>query len=286
MSVTFHLCQPGGGASCGACCGLYNFRDHSRATLARALARHTEVVAQAERTPAAFAAAARALRDEEAQDAARTPLFPAVRVCPLLGFLPGDATGARVGCLAHPLVTGGADLRDCGAYRAEVCETFTCPSFTWLSDAQARLVRAACPDWYLYGLVVTDAELVRGALALVEWELGGPVDAEALAAHPPALAAVRALFALKEEAPGRKADGAVFGRFTRDADGEPVLRGLDYRTLGTRPAREDDVVLCLGWEPASAAELEAARAQVRERVRAVASAWEQTSPSPPGRGSG
>src|SRR5690242_21172799 len=28
-SLPFHLCQPGGGASCGACCGLYNFKDHS-----------------------------------------------------------------------------------------------------------------------------------------------------------------------------------------------------------------------------------------------------------------
>lgn len=41
MTVSFHLCQPGRGASCGACCGLYNFRDHSRAALTQRLVEQT-----------------------------------------------------------------------------------------------------------------------------------------------------------------------------------------------------------------------------------------------------
>jgi hypothetical protein len=193
-----------------------------------------------------------------------------VRVCPLLGFL--DAGHTQVGCLGHPLVTGGVDLRDCGVYRADICETFTCPSFGWLSDAQARLVQAACADWYLYGLVITDVEFVRGCLKLLEWELGGPVDLAALASRPEALAAVRRMFALKETAPDRGSHAAVFGRFGRDTEGEPVSRTLDYAGLGARAAPEDDVVLCLGYVPARREELEAARALVREHVLAVAQA--------------
>ena len=168
MSVSFHLCQPGRGASCGACCGLYNFRDHSRARLTERLALQTDTLGPLPREPGAWRDAARGLL--AARDA--PPLFPAVRVCPLLGFL--DAERTRVGCLGHPKVTGGEDLRDCGVYRADICETFTCPSFTWLTDAQARLVQAACADWYLYGLVITDVEFVRGCLGLLEWELAGP----------------------------------------------------------------------------------------------------------------
>ena len=263
MSVSFHLCQPGRGASCGACCGLYNFRDHSRATLTERLAAQTDTVRPLPKEPEAYQSAARALLE------ARTPpLFPAVRVCPLLGFL--DAERTQVGCLGHPKVTGGVDLRDCGVYRADICETFTCPSFTWLTDAQARLVQAACADWYLYGLVITDVEFVRGCLRLLEWELAGPVNPEALLARPEALEAVRQLFALKETAPDRGTHAAVFGRFTPDTEGEPVSRTLDYAALGARASPEDEVVLCLGYAPTGLEALTRARALVRAHVRAVA----------------
>jgi hypothetical protein len=266
MSVSFHLCQPGGGASCGACCGLYNFRDHSRAALTERLAEQTERLGALPREREAWGAAARALLEARRE----APLFPAVRVCPLLGFV--DEARGQVGCLGHPKVTGGVDLRDCGVYRSVICETFTCPSFGWLTDAQARLVRAACADWYLYGLVITDVEFVRGCLKLLEWEVGGPVPPERLEARPEALAAVRRLFALKETAPGRGTHAAVFGRFTRDTEGEPVPRALDYAALEVRAAPEDDVVLCLGYAPESRLALEAAREQVRQQVRAVARA--------------
>jgi hypothetical protein len=265
MSVSFHLCQPGRGASCGACCGLYNFRDHSRATLTERLATQTDTFAPLPKEPGEYQTAARALLEARH---ATPPLFPAVRVCPLLGFL--DAEHTRVGCLGHPKVTGGADLRDCGVYRADICETFTCPSFTWLSDAQARLVQAACADWYLYGLVITDVEFVRGCLQLLEWELAGPVNPEVLAARPGTLEAVRQLFALKETAPGRGTHAAVFGRFTPDTEGEPLSRILDYAVLGARAAPEDEVVLCLGYVPTHLEELTRARELVRAHVKAVA----------------
>ncbi|HYO53873.1 hypothetical protein [Archangium sp.] len=268
MSVSFHLCQPGRGASCGACCGLYNFRDHSRATLTERLAAQTHALRAVPHEPEAWHAAARALLESRREN----PLFPAVRVCPLLGFL--DAEHTRVGCLGHPKVTGGVDLRDCGVYRADICETFTCPSFTWLTDAQARLVQAACADWYLYGLVVTDVEFVRGCLRLLEWVLAMPVDPEALAARPGTLEAMRQLFALKETAPGRGTHAAVFGRFTPDTEGEPVSRTLDYAALGARAAPEDEVVLCLGYVPTHLEELTRARELVRVHVRAVAHALE------------
>ncbi|MFY0526104.1 hypothetical protein ACN28I_24145 [Archangium gephyra] len=266
MSVSFHLCQPGRGASCGACCGLYNFRDHSRATLTGQLAAQTEALRTVPHEPEAWHAAARSLLESRRE----SPLFPAVRVCPLLGFI--DAEHTRVGCLGHPKVTGGADLRDCGVYRADICETFTCPSFTWLTDAQARLVHAACADWYLYGLVITDVEFVRGCLRLLEWELAGPVDPEALAARPAALEAVRQLFALKETAPGRGTHAAVFGRFTPDTEGEPLSRTLDYAALGARATPEDEVVLCLGYVPTNLEELTRARELVRAHVKRVAGA--------------
>jgi hypothetical protein len=266
VSVSFHLCQPGRGASCGACCGLYNFRDHSRAALTQRLAEQTARLRGVPWEKEAWRAAAR----EMVESRGAAPLFPSVRVCPLLGFI--DDEQRQVGCLGHPMVTGGVDLRDCGVYRASICETFTCPSFGWLEDAQARLVVAACQDWYLYGLVITDVEFVRGCLRLIERELGGPARPEQMMAKPAALEAMRRLFQLKETAADRSPHAPIFGRFTPANDGEPVSRTLNYARLQVRAAPEDDVVLCLGYDPADAATLTAARERVRIHVRAVARA--------------
>src|SRR5690606_18849401 len=129
MGFSFHLCQPGAGASCGACCGLYNFRDHSREALAKTLSRRSEVIRRTPKEPAAFRDAARSLRRWD-----KDRLFDAVRICPLLGFL--DEAETRVGCLAHPAANDGIDLRDCGAYDASTCGSFECPSFLWLGEPQ------------------------------------------------------------------------------------------------------------------------------------------------------
>jgi hypothetical protein len=271
--LPFHLCQPGGGASCGACCGLYNFRDHSRAALTSVLDRQTDAARGAPKTREAWRAVA-----EELQRLQSAPAYREVRVCPLLGFLDGDRS--RVGCLAHPLQTGGVDLRDCGVYSARVCQDFECPSFIWLTPDQARLVRAACPDWYLYGLVITDVELVRAALGLVERSLGAAVDPDAIVGCPPALEALRGLFQLKEQADGRD-EGGIFGRFAPDAGGEPGLRQLDYAALGVRAAPEDDAVLCLGYAPGTRGALEQARARVRTHVDGVVHALARARPVAP-----
>jgi hypothetical protein len=259
MALPFHLCQPGGGASCGACCGLYNFRDHSRAAVAAALHRRTDAIAPLPKDPAAYRSAARSLHRWD-----KDPMFPPVRVCPLLGFV--NEARTQVGCLGHPAVTGGVDLRDCGAYDSRTCQSFECPSFLWLNAPQARLVRAACPDWYVYGLVITDVEWVRSCVKLLELELGGPADLDAIAGSPAALAAASALLALKETAPDRPRGARIFGRFAADDLGEPVARTIDHAALGVDAAPEDDAVLCLGYEVAVRADLVKARALVRSHV--------------------
>lgn len=260
--MKLNLCQPGGGASCGACCGLYNFRDHARETVAAQLRSHTRVLAQTPRTAEAYSAAARALKT--AQPA---PAFADVRVCPLLGFL--DPDEARVGCLAHPLQTFGTDLRDCGVYKAEICESFECPSYLWLSADEAALIREACPDWYLYGLVITDVDFVRAIFRLLAARVGEEVKASRLIGDPAAVAALARVFALKGS--GADRDG-IFGRFAPEADGQPGLRTLDYRALEASAAPEDDLVLLVGYAPKCADELESVRALIRKVIGALAEA--------------
>jgi hypothetical protein len=251
------LCQRSG-ASCGACCGLYNRRDPGRAAVRAELARRTEALGRVPRTPEAFRAAAAALAAD-----GPAPLFPSVRVCPLLGFL--DGPGTRVGCLAHPAATGGPDLRDCGAYDVKICDGFFCPSFAWLSEEEAALAEAATGDFHLYGLVVTDVPFLRAALAAVAALTGARVEGRHLAS-PPFRSALRRLLALKEElAPGSE---GLFGAFAPGPDGEPVPRRIDYEALGREGSPFDALLTCVGADPRSGNDLDRLEGEVRRRLAA------------------
>lgn len=257
------LCQRGS-ASCGACCGLYNRRDHSRAAVEALLDRRTAELARAEPTAAGYAAAAARLRARGRE----APLFPSVRVCPLLGWLDGGRT--RIGCLAHPLATGGPDLRDAGDYDAATCQDFLCPSHAWLSEEEAELVSALCgADGWLYGLVVTDVPFVRAVLGAVARLCGARVETRHLAG-PAFRAALRRLLALKEEL--RPGSEGLFGAFAAGRDGEPVTRDIEYAALGRPRSPYDEILLCMGADPLSGNDLDGLEGEVRARLAACAAA--------------
>jgi hypothetical protein len=265
VTAVLPLCQRER-ASCGACCGLYNRRDLSRASVRAELVRHTRALADVPRTLEAFRAAAAGLRAD-----APAALFPSVRVCPLLGFL--DAAETRVGCLAHPSMTGGPDLRDCGAYDARICESFLCPSHAWLSEEEAEIAALATDDFHLYGLVVTDVPFLRAALGGVAARTGARVERRHLE-DGRFRTALRRLLALKEElAPGSE---GLFGAFRPGGDGEPVPRRIDYGALGAPTSPYDDILTTVGADPRSGNDLEALEAEVARRLDACAAAF----PSP------
>ncbi|MFU8805422.1 MAG: hypothetical protein ACNA8W_16535, partial [Bradymonadaceae bacterium] len=90
------LCQPGGGKSCGACCGLYNHRRSSR----------DETMARLERRTRAYHESCD-IHDEDSlvrfrqawEPAESGKLLTGLPNCPFLGLLKDDG---RVGCLVHP----------------------------------------------------------------------------------------------------------------------------------------------------------------------------------------
>lgn len=266
-------------ASCGACCGLYNRQDPSRGAVRAELRRRTRALAGVPRTPGAFRAAARAL-----EASAPAPLFPSVRVCTLLGFL--DTGEERIGCLAHPAVTGGVDLRDCGVYDARICETFLCPSFSWLSEEEAAIAEDATGDFHLYALVVTDVPFLRAVLAAVADGAGARVERRHLA-DARFRGALRRVLALKEElAPG--SDG-LFGAFSaRRAGGsggregsecppvemdEDRPRRIDYDAIGRAGSRYDVILTHAGADPRSGNDLDRLEAEVRRRLDACERAF-------------
>jgi hypothetical protein len=255
------LCQRAE-ASCGACCGLYNREDLSRAGIRAELQRRTLALARVPRTREAFRAAAAKIAEGGPE-----PLFPSVRICPLLGFL--DAAETRVGCLAHPKATGGEDLRECGVYDVTTCDAFLCPSHAWLTEEEAEIAALATGDFHLYGLVVTDVPFLRAALEGVAARTGARVGLVDLS-HAPFLAALRRLLALKEElAPGSE---GLFGAFRPGADGEPLPRRIDYQALGRDHSPYDEILTCVGADPRSGNDLDLLEAEVRARLDACAAA--------------
>jgi len=262
------LCQRAQ-ASCGACCGLYNADDHSRGALTDELWRRTRALARVEKTEPAFRACGARLAEGSAE-----AVFPSVRVCPLLGFL--DAAGTRIGCLAHPLATGGADLRAAGAYDVVTCEAFLCPSHAWLSEEEAQLAEAACEDWHLYGLVVTDVDFLRAVLGAVAATVGQRVERRHLD-RPPFRKALRALLAMKEELePGSV---GLFGAFRPGRDGEPVPRRIDYETLERGASAYDQILLSIGADPRSGNDLDLLEDEIRRRLDACAAAFAAPDPA-------
>jgi len=260
--MTIRLCQRAGG-SCGACCGLYNTEDHSREALTAELWRRTRALARVPREEAAFRAAAARL-----SAGAPPSLFPSVRNCMLLGFL--DAAGGRIGCLAHPLATGGPDLRAAGVYDVLTCDAFLCPSHAWLGEEEAQLVELGSPGWHLYGLVVTDVPFLRAVLAAVAARTGARVERRHLD-HPPFRQALTRLLSLKEELePGSE---GLFGAFKAGRDGEEVPRRIDYEALARRTSPYDTILTCVGADPHSGNDLDRLEGEVVRRLDACAAAF-------------
>ena len=220
------------------------------------LRRRTQALARVPRTRPAFTAAAAVL--------ARTlpePVFASVRCCALLGFL--DREERRVGCLAHPRATGGPDLRDCGAYDVLTCDAFLCPSHACLDEEQAAIAALAAGDFYLYGLVVSDAPFLRAVLSGVAARVGARVALGDLA-NEPFRAALGRLLAVKEElTPGSE---GLFGAFR--APRRPEEQATD---AGASP--EALIADRAGGDPRSGNDLDAMADEVGRRLDSCAAAY-------------
>ncbi|HSR11895.1 MAG TPA: hypothetical protein VLS90_10665, partial [Thermodesulfobacteriota bacterium] len=185
------LCHPDERKSCGACCGLYNWEDHSRETLQSLLRAKTSLFHSVGRDPESYA------RRYAAEALPRSPkLLEVIYNCEFLGFL--DAGEKRVGCLLHPAANDGEELRyHCSVYGPVLCAGHLCPSHDHLTAIERESVIASLDDWYLYGLVITDIDLVKEFCRIVQARLGDTIRQEKL--RDPAVGrALRDFFQLKE----------------------------------------------------------------------------------------
>jgi len=102
--------------------------------------------------------------------------YDVIYCCEYLGFL--DADEKKVGCLLHPEQHHGNDLRGCSFYGQELCAGHLCPSHYFIPLHQSQILIKIIDDWYLYGLCITDIDLVTTYFRLIADRIGRELKPE------------------------------------------------------------------------------------------------------------
>jgi hypothetical protein len=259
-----HLCQPDNSKSCGACCGLYNWEDHSRKTLTALLENNTRLFFSVGEKPDIAS-----YRKLQSAIVAQQKLCKTIYNCEFLGFINKGQT--RIGCLLHPCLHHGDDLRDCSFYGVEMCADHFCPSYTYLTTAEQAAAVTVLDDWYLYGQTVTDIDFVKEFFTLVQNRLGDCLNPERFA-EPEVKNAFRNYFQLKERwtfATAKNRLGKYY--FSR---AEYHIARIDYdKNWKIIPSRFDKILLSLASEFSTKAEVGAAERIIEEKISAFIVAY-------------
>lgn len=260
-----HLCQPDDCKSCGACCGLYNYADSSRESLAGRLRRRRSLFMDTVKTQEDLAVYAGKIISSEDQ----SRRYEVIYCCEYLGFL--DEQERRVGCLLHPFQNRGTDMRDASFYGRELCDGHFCPSYHYIPRDEKRALLQILDDWYLYGLCVTDIDLVREYFRLIS-EAVSEMPNPARFAEDGLKGVARRFFSLKLSWPFRSPDVNRFGKYYFDGS-QYMINHIDYDSLGCERSRFDRIFLSLSSDFKTADEILRAEKLIQSHIDAFVAAY-------------
>jgi hypothetical protein len=259
-----HLCQPDNSKSCGACCGLYNWEDHSRKTLTALLETNTRLFFSFGEKPDIYS-----YQRLQSETVAQQKLCETIYNCEFIGFINKEQT--RIGCLLHPCLHHGDDLRDCSFYGAAMCAGHFCPSYTYLTGSEQAAAATVLDDWYLYGLIVTDIDFVKEFFTIVQNRLGDCLNPERFF-ELEVKNALRNYFQLKDHwkfaAPKNRLGKYYFSR------AEYQIARIEYeKNWKIKPPRFDKIFLSLASEFSTEEEVAEAERMVEEKINALVIAY-------------
>ncbi|HOC60122.1 MAG: hypothetical protein KBA28_10945 [Syntrophaceae bacterium] len=258
------LCQPDSDKSCGACCGLYNYVDSSRDSLTRRLSTRTKRFREMVKGPDDIA------RYAEATFAAEdfSKRYEVIYCCEYLGFL--DEEQKKVGCLVHPMQNDGVDMRTGSFYGQEVCAGHICPSHHFIPISQQNILLKMIDDWYLYGLCLTDIDLVVTYFRLVADRLGQELKPEIFDHEGPKQVALE-YFSWKTTWPFRSAEANRLGKYYFDGS-QYMISHIDYEKFGRPISPLNAILLSLSSEFHNAEELEEAENLIESNLQRLVAA--------------
>jgi hypothetical protein len=235
-----HLCQPDADKSCGACCGLYNYADSTKESVVARLRRRTDLF----RTIAVCPDGVREFSEMVVHSEDQKKLYEVIYCCEYVGFL--DDGEKKVGCLLHPERSNGIDLRGASFYGKKLCEGHLCPSYHYLTKAEQLALINSTDDWYLYGLCVTDIDLVKSYFRLISEKVCEMPSPDIFKKG-----AFREIFlrflSFKISWPFRSTAANRFGKYYFDGS-EYMINRIDYEKLGCGKSRFDNIFISLSSE--------------------------------------
>jgi hypothetical protein len=135
---------------------------------------------------------------------------------------------------------------------AACCGHF-CLSYYYLTHSEQELVSYCLNDWYLYGLVITDIDFVKGYCEALSNRLGETVNRRHIR-NEHMMAMVEAFFRWKLNWPFRSCAPDRFGKYRFHGDDYRELR-IPYERWKQPPSRHDRILTALASELRDAAEL-------------------------------
>jgi hypothetical protein len=178
-------------------------------------------------------------------------LFPVIYNCEFMGFI--DRDRKKVGCLLHPSLNNGKNLRWISHHGKETCDESRCTAYFYLRDAEALLVAETVDDWYLYGLCVTDLDLVKEFFNITSVMLSDNVNAEKVRSRENLKEIFQQYLLLKERWKFSR-NGNRFGKYVFKQQNYLIHR-IDYASLSANPSRFDKIFNSLGSEFKNKSEL-------------------------------
>ena len=254
-----HLCQPDSGKSCGACCGLYNYADSTKKSLVGKLRNRTKIF----RETVEGAADLKSFSDKIRGLEPREKLYDVIHCCEYLGFI--DDEEKRVGCLLHPLQNDGTDMRDVSFYGKEMCNGHLCPSYHFISREEKLSMVRIIDDWYLYGLCITDIDLVKEYFRFISEGIYEVPHPDRFKGRLRDIALD--FFSLKIFWPFRSTDTNRFGKYYFDGS-QYMIGHINYDAFGCERSKFDRIFLSLTSRFRTLEELRKGEEIIRENIEA------------------
>jgi hypothetical protein len=236
--VRIHLCQPDEKKSCAACCGVYNYTENTRDALEKRFHSRTGLFARVRENTLSLEDYQAIVRHRENTKR----IYATIYTCEFVGFL--DAGFHRVGCMLHPLMNNGSDLRTISFYGRDICEGHFCPSYQKLEPHEARVILDVLDDWYLYGSVVTDIDFVKTFFKIVQDRIGEAIDPRGIAASRRLGEIFRRYCSLKMDWPFRDTTRPRFGKYYFVGENYDIAR-IDYQSIGAPVSLYDPIFVSL-----------------------------------------
>jgi len=260
------LCQPDNKKSCGACCGLFNWKDHSRSAIHEIICLQTDLFFSLPN----FNNLTK-YKTEVNSLIKNKKLFETIYNCEFLGFI--DKNRRKIGCMLHPAVTGNPELRNNCFYGSKICESHFCPSFGSLTTIEQKAVIASIDDWYLYALVITDFDLVKEFFKHIETSIGEGIKEKNLSKSgiKPAL---NDFFKLKEDWKFRAKENRL-GKYYFSKAEYNIARIAYKEKWGVPPSRYDKILVSLESEFESLQKLREAESIIENKIQVFINRYSQ-----------